>query len=139
MEHYIKSVTGVKYNKTHVFSNDTSEVELYANPFDEYKEWDFFGIIFLPFYRTKIAKERLWKRKHHSMPDKYEIYTVEELRKYFHIKADDFGCLESQASLEITLSDGTKETLYFDYDYEAEKKLSELIRDYDLKLYKKEK
>ena len=133
MLHYIKSVTGLEYHRSYKVEGEG--LELYAKPFEKYKEWDFFILVFFIFYRTKIAREMLWKHTYHSMPYADEIYNKEQLKRYYHILVKDDDTLWRQAMVHVTLSDGTDEIVWFDTNEEAEKNIANVIKEWDLKQY----
>lgn len=135
MLHYIKTVTGLKYYRSCKLEYNKEGLEIYARPFEKYKEWDFFIIVFFIFYRTKIAKETLWKYTYNPMPYSYEIYNKEKLKKYRHILVKDDNTLWTQPKLHITLSDGTEETVWFDTEDEAETNAANVIKEWGLKPY----
>lgn len=130
MVHYIKAVTGVEYYPSEVAKTD---LKIYARPFDKYKVWDFFIIVCFPYYRTKIAKERLWKSAYEDMPNKYEIYTEKDLKEQKHLLVDFNERLVTMPKVVVTLSDGTKETAYYGRDVDAEIDVAGLIKEYGLK------
>lgn len=135
MLHYVKGVTGVKYTPMYRAEFEMQTLEVYAEPFQKYKEWDFFILICFLYYRTKIAKERLWKHSYHSMPYEYEIYTDKELKNHKHLIVKDDESLWMMPKVVVTLSDGTEETMYFDSNEEAEASVASLIKDWGLKQY----
>ena len=132
MIHYIKGVTGVEYYPSESAKTD---LKVYASPFEKYKVWDFFFIVLFPYYRTKIAKEFLWKSASCSWPNKYEIYTYRDLIEKKHIYVDLNQCLVTMAKVVVTLSDGTKETIYYRSDVDAERDVAGLVKEYGLKQY----
>lgn len=133
MIHYIKEVTGLEYYPSQKY--EYSHLwEVYAKPFEKYKVWDFFIVVFLQYYQTKIAKETLWKHKSSEFPDKSEIFNEKRLKDEYHILVVD-GKLYSQPKITVTLSDGVKETVYFDTNKEAEKNAAGIIKEWGLKQY----
>lgn len=137
MLHYIKEVTGVKYTPMYRDECEMKALKVYAEPFQKYKEWDFFVLVCFPYYRTKIAKERLWKNIYHGMPDKYEIYTDENLKESRHLIVKNDESLWKMPKVVVTLSDNTEEIVYFNTDEEAESNVAGLIKDWGLKPYYK--
>jgi hypothetical protein len=132
MIHYIKGVTGVEFYPSESAKTD---LKVYASPFEKYKVWDFFFIVLFPYYRTKIAKERLWKYAYENMPNKYEIYTEEDLKEQEHLLVDFNGRLVTMPKVVVTLSDGTKETTYYGRQADAERDVAGLVKEYGLKQY----
>lgn len=132
MVHYIKAVTGVEFYPSKEAKTD---LKIYARPFEKYKVWDFFIFVCFPYYRTKIAKERLWKSAYENMPDKYEIYTEEDLKEKKHLLVDFNERLVTMTKVVVTLSDGTKETTYYGRQVDAERYVAGLVIEYGLKLY----
>lgn len=133
MIHYIKEITGLEYYPSQKY--EYSHLwEVYAKPFEKYKVWDFFIVVFLPYYRTKIAKEILWKHKLSEFPNNSEIFNEKRLKDEYHILIVD-GKLYSQPKITVTLSDGIKETAYFDTNNEAEKNAAGIIKEWGLKQY----
>lgn len=135
MLHYIKTVTGIKYEPMCKDDMAMKTLKVYALPFQKYKEWHFFGIVFFVYYRAKIAKERLWKHTYHDMPYYGQIYTDEQLKKYYNLVVKEDGSLWCLSEVVVTLSDGTKETVYFESNEEAEHNIAKLIKEYGLKQY----
>lgn len=131
MIHYIKGVTGVEYYPSEVAKTD---LKIYARPFEKYKVWDYFIIVCFPYYRTKIAKERLWKSAYEGMPDKYEIYTERDLKvkKHLIFWKDN---LYTMPKVVVTLSDGTKKIVYYETAADAERNVADLVKEYGLKLW----
>ena len=132
MIHYIKGVTGVEFYPSYDAETD---LKIYARPFEKYKVWDFFIIVCFPYYRTKIAKERLWKSAYENMPDKYEIYTEKDLKEQKHLLVDFNERLVTMPKVVVTLSDGTKETTYYGRQVDAEIDVAGLVKEYGLKQY----
>lgn len=135
MLHYIKCVTGVKYTPMYRDDFEMGRLKVYAEPFRKYKEWNFFVLICFPYYRTKIARERLWKYVFDSMPYEYEIYTDKNLKESKHLIVKDDESLWKMPKVIVTLSDGTEETVYFDNNEEAESNVAELVKHWGLKPY----
>ena len=132
MVHYIKGVTGVEFYPSEYANID---LEIYARPFEKYKVWDFFVIVCFPYYRTKIAKERLWKYAYENMPNKYEIYTEEDLKEQKHLLVDFNGRLVTMPKVVVTLSDGTKETTYYGSQVDAARYVAGLVKEYGLEQF----
>jgi hypothetical protein len=133
MIHYIKSVTGVEYTPSYITHLGYEGIELYAEPFQKYKEWHFFIIILLPYFKTKIAKENLYCHIG-SFPFKDDLYNAEYLKSRYHLIEKD-GHLWKQAKVHVTLSDGTSETVWFDTNDEAEENVKGIVEDWNLKRY----
>ena len=129
MIHYIKGVTGVEYYPS---EDAKTDLKIYARPFEKYKVWDFFFIVLFPYYRTKIAEERLWKSAYCGMPDKYEIYTEEDLKEKKHLLVDSNERLVTMPKIVVTLSDGTKETTYYGSRVDAARDVAGLVKEYGL-------
>ena len=138
MLHYIKTVTGVKYTPMYRSEIDKRLWQVYAQPYQKYKEWDF-SVLFLPFYRTKIAKERLWKLSKVTSPDKIDLYTDECLKNDEKLIVKEDGSLWRMPYIVVTLSDGTEEITYYESNEEAESAVAELVKKWNLKLYNFEK
>ncbi len=132
MIRYIKGVTGVEFYPS---EDAKTDLKIYARPFEKYKVWDFFIIVCFPYYRTKIAKERLWKSAYHGMPYAFEIYTEEDLKEKRHLLVDSNERLVTMPKIVVTLSDGTKETTYYERDADASIDAAGLIKEHGLKLY----
>lgn len=139
MKHYIKTVTGVKYTPMFRSDYDNKNWQIYAQPGQKYRVWDFFIVVCFPYYRTKIAKERLWKESYIPMPDKYELYTDADLKGFKQLIVKEDGSLWNMPKVVVTLSDGTVETHYYDSNNEAETVVNKLIDEWNLKLFNIEK
>lgn len=113
-------------------------LHVYANKGEKYREYDEFPLFLFPYYRTKVATERLWSNRYVKYPLDFQIHTEEELSKKQNIViSEDDGCPYERARLEISFLDGTKDVLYYDTNLEAEQQMAYINKKYNLKLWQK--
>lgn len=132
---FVKAVTGVEYTALHPLFDDEIIFRVYAEPYQKYKEWDFFIVVLFPYYRTKVARERLWTNRNTVLPYTSQIFTEYQLKERYHLIPYGVKGLARMAEIKVTLSDGTTHRYWFETDKEAEEQVAGLIKEWGLKQY----